>query len=140
LKGVPSFSPPDGPETPTTSYDIETARSWGRTGADIDHRREPETDNYDEVTEKENRTFEIIAFPFTIHVAEEEDAEDDGNHIPLRKYETESAIGDVVNITHQPLCIDSAEENQSWNLKQTDLKSVSGSDFHRQCNVAIHGE
>ena len=47
-----------------------------------------ETDDNNEICKHEDRAFEIIALSLSIHIRQEEDAENDGYHIPLREYET----------------------------------------------------
>ena len=71
-------------------------------------------DNYHQVTEEQDRSFEIIALPFAVHVAEQEDTEYHSNHIPLWENEAEGVLNrDRFGC---PMGVDSAEQNQRWNL------------------------
>lgn len=47
--------------------------------------RKIEADDDDEVGEDENGALEVIAFALSVDVREEEDAEDYGDHVPLRE-------------------------------------------------------
>lgn len=52
--------------------------------------RQIETENHDQVRQNENGAFEIIALSFSVHVRQEENAKNDGDHVPL--WEDESCI------------------------------------------------
>lgn len=36
--------------------------------------------------------------------------------------------------------VEGAEEDHGRHLQQADLERIGGTDFHRQCDIAIHGE
>jgi hypothetical protein len=47
----------------------------------------PESRNHDNVSEDQDAAFKIVALAFAVHVTQQEDAENDGNHVPLREDE-----------------------------------------------------
>jgi hypothetical protein len=48
---------------------------------------EPEARDDDDVGENQDAAFEVVAFALAVHVAQQEDAENDGDHVPLREDE-----------------------------------------------------
>lgn len=57
-----------------------------------------ETYHDDEVSEHQDAAFEVIAFAFTVDVAEQKDAKNHGNHIPLRENEVECMVQKIFRI------------------------------------------
>lgn len=59
---------------------------------DIGISREIESDNHNEISEDQDRPFKVITLSLAVYVRQEEDAEDDSDHVPLRKYQTIRAV------------------------------------------------
>jgi hypothetical protein len=70
----------------------------------ISHAGKPESNDHDKVAKKKDGAFEVVALPLAVHVAKEEDAENDCDHIPLREDQAESTVGELCPL--QPLSID----------------------------------
>lgn len=47
--------------------------------------REVETNHHDQIGQDENGSFKVVALAFAVDVREQENAKDDGDHIPLRE-------------------------------------------------------
>lgn len=50
------------------------------------------TNNNHQVSQHQNAALEVVALSFAVHVAEQEDAQDDGNHVPLREEKRERVV------------------------------------------------
>lgn len=46
---------------------------------------EVETDNDNQVAEKQDAALEVVALPLAVHVAKQEDAKNNSDHVPLRE-------------------------------------------------------
>lgn len=95
--------------------------------------------HHHQVTQQQYAALEVIALSFAVHVAQQEDAQNHGNHVPLREQERKSVPGCFKGVGGRHW-IDCREENESWNLQEADLKGVGGTDFHGQGDVAVHSE
>ena len=82
-----------------------------------------ETNHDNQIGQHQNASFKIVALALAIHIAEQENAEDDGHHVPLRKNEIECVIQKLFRINVG--AVDGAEKNKDGNLKQANLESVS---------------
>lgn len=116
---------PNRLEAPTRLNNVETGNAHI---CHICHAREPEADDNDEIAEQENGALEIIALTLAIHVAEQEDAQNDSDHVPLGENKAKSVVVEV--FWAKPLSINGAEQYQSRNLKQANLEGIRGSNLH----------
>lgn len=79
-------------------------------------------DHDDEVRQHQDAALEVVALALAVHVAEEEDAEDDGDEVPLGEEEVEcvrcwvASFGDAGP--------EGRVEDESGDLKEADLKGV----------------
>lgn len=62
---------------------------------------------------------EVIAFPFTVHVGQEENTEDDSNKVPLGEHKVKGMANDFLRV--QRGRIERAESYQCGYLEQADL-------------------
>ena len=53
--------------------------------------------NHHEVTEQQNTALEIVTLAFAVHVAQQEDTQDNRHHIPLWEEETERVSTDLLH-------------------------------------------
>lgn len=115
--------------------------------------RKVESDQHDQITEDQDATLKVVALSFAVHVREQDDTENDGDHVPLWEDEGEGVAGDFfsaatnntgvtsTNPTNKGITrVQSREGNEGGYLEKTDLQGIGGSDFHGQGNVAVHGE
>lgn len=93
VKGISRLSTSNCFEASTCRLDIEAANSHI---LHVSHTRKIESDHDHQVAEQKNRPLEIIALSLAIHVAEEEDAEDNSYHIPLWENKTEGAVNEIL--------------------------------------------
>lgn len=89
---------------------------------------EIETDYNNQIGQHQDASFEIVALALAIHIAEQENAEDDGHHVPLRKNEIECVIQKLIRIDVGAM--DGAEKDKDGDLEEANLKSVSRTDLH----------
>ncbi len=92
----------------------------------------------DKIGKHQYTALEVIALPLAVHVAQQEHAEDDGHHVPLRENEAEGVIEQGLGTDVLPVY--GAEKHQCRDLQETDLQGVGGADLHREGDVAVHGE
>lgn len=89
---------------------------------------EIETDHDHQVGQHQDASFEVIALALAVYVAEQEDAEDDRHHVPLRENEDERVIEKLFRI--DVARGDSAEKDKGGDLEQADLESICRTNFH----------
>jgi hypothetical protein len=92
LESVSFLASPNSLKATTRSHDIETTLSHR---FEIRHTRQEESYDDHEVAEKKDRSLEVVALSFTIHITEQEDAEDDCDHVPLREDQAERVVDQV---------------------------------------------
>lgn len=97
------------------------------------------TRHHHQITQQQYAALEVIALSFAVHVAQQEDAQNHRDHVPLREQKRKSVPGCFKGVGGRHW-IDCREENESWDLQQADLKGVGGTDFHGQGDVAVHSE
>ena len=97
-----------------------------------------ETNHNDQVGQHQDAPLEVVALALAVDVAEQEHAEDDGHHVPLREDEVEGVVQELLGINVP--AVDSAEKDEGGNLEQAHLESIGRADLHGKRDVAIHGE
>ena len=100
--------------------------------------RKVEAHHHDEVRKDQDAAFKVVALSLAINVAEEEDAKDHCDHVPLREDEVEGVVEQVLRF--DIAAVDGAEKDEGWYLEEADLQSIGGANFHREGNITIHGE
>lgn len=76
----------------------------------------------DEIRKHQYTPLEVIALPLTVHIAQQEHAENHSHHVPLRKDETEGVIEQVLGTDISAMY--RTEEHQRRDLKETDLQGI----------------
>lgn len=97
-----------------------------------------EADDDDEVGQHQDAALEVVAFAFAINVAEQENAEDDSHHVPLREDEVECVLQELFGFDVPP--VHGAKEDKGGDLEQANLQGISRTNLHRQRDVTIHSE
>ena len=87
-----------------------------------------ETDHNHEICQHQNASFKVVALALAIHIAEQEHAENDSHHVPLREDEVESVIQKLFRI--DIAAADSAEKDKGGNLEEANLEGISRTDLH----------
>jgi hypothetical protein len=100
--------------------------------------RKPKPNNHHKVSEDQDTPLEVITLSLPNHPTHQEHAQDHTHHIPLREDHRKGVINNLLLRDEVP--IDSAEQYQAGNLEEYNLQRVGGADFHRQSDVAVHGE
>ena len=100
--------------------------------------RQVETDHNDQVGQHQDAPLEVVALALAVDVAEQEHAEDDGDHVPLGEDEVEGVVQQLLRINVP--AVDGAEEDEGGNLEKAHLESIGRADLHGKRDVAIHGE
>ena len=100
--------------------------------------RQIKPDHNNQICQHENTPFEIIAFALAIHVAQEENAQDHSHHVELREDEVEGVVSESRRVDVGG--VHGGEEDEGGDLQEADLEGVGGADFHREGDVAVHGE
>ena len=87
-----------------------------------------ETDHNHQIGQHQNAAFEVVALALAIYIAEQEDAEDDRHHVPLRENEVEGVVEKLFRIDVAPA--DRAEKDEGRDLEETDLESICRPNLH----------
>src|SRR3569833_1254191 len=129
---------------PSGAHDVEPADPIGAADGVHGGGKAAEVVAYDddEVAEQQDAPLEVVALALAVHVAEQEHAEDDRDHVPLREEQGEGVAGEVgVGVRGRQLHGEGGrEEDEGGDLQQADLQRVGRTDLHRECNVAVHSE
>ena len=77
--------------------------------------RQVEPDYNDQVGQHQYAPLEVVALALAVDVAEQEHAEDDGHHVPLREDEVEGVVQELLGINVPT--VDGAEEDEGGYLQ-----------------------
>lgn len=97
--------------------------------------------HHDQIRQAENAAFEIVALALSVHVTQEENAQDDRDQVPLREEQCEAVQPAIVYVTPSGRAlVDGREKNKAGDLQEADLKCIGRADLHRKRDVAVHGK
>ena len=77
--------------------------------------RQIEADDDDQVGQHQDAPLEVVALALAVDVAEQEHAEDDGHHVPLREDEVEGVVQELLGINVP--AVDGAEKDEGGYLE-----------------------
>lgn len=100
------------------SHDIEPLHTHRIRG----EAAEVVTDNNNKVGQHQDAALEVVALSFSIHVAQQEHAQDNRHHIPLREQEGEGVQCRIT--TGRNTWPERRVKDERGDLKQADLQSV----------------
>lgn len=80
------------------------------------------SDQNDKVRQHQDAALEVVTLPFTIDVAEQEHAQNNRDHVPLREEQAERVQGGVGVL--RDIRVDGGEEDEARNLEKAHLECV----------------
>ena len=138
LVSPPAGASPDRLVADPLPVGAERVKSRGAAHVHIRVPGKVEAHDDNQVGQKQDAALEVVALPLAVHVAQQEDAQDHGYHVPLREEEAERPVAEVRVGANRAYGVQSREQNKRGNLQQTNLQRVCRANFHGQSDVAIH--